>query len=128
MYHEAATLGYEVFCLGYVHQAGDLKNDFHNYIKRHGFEDVLEYQIEYAMRLIRNQGDLLYEEVHKLFSLCDEIEALRTLGCGADDAVLQEFYGSLKNWFRTNKKAAQHVAHAAFEEWQRSWWWYTDNL
>lgn len=53
--------------------------------------DVLATQPRYASRLARTPGTLLYEEVHKLFSLSGEIHTLRSLGIHADDGPVHQF-------------------------------------
>jgi hypothetical protein len=86
----AAELGYEVFLLSKELQSCNdpdgarLTRTYHEYVTNHKCFGMVQNQIEYAIRLASDQGDLLYEEMSKLFSLRDEIEALKTLGYVGD--------------------------------------------
>ncbi len=93
-----------------------------------GMEDVLANQVEYARRLASAPGELLYEEMHKLFSLCDDVRALRELGLTIGAKELEEMEAALRARFSAEPRHARQVAEDAVEDWNRDWWWYADNL
>lgn len=90
--------------------------------------DLLSHQIEYAIRLATDRRDLLYEEMHKLFSLRDEIEALRSLGLVVSEDVISKLEGALKYRFEREPKNARFVAENRHKDWKKDWWWYSVNL
>lgn len=88
-------------------------------------ENLFERQVKYALKLMKIRKTLMYEEVHKLFSLFDNIYCLNLLGFNLKGEGLIE-YEMLKNDFILNKaaKVAKLVSEDRFEEWKGNWWWY----
>jgi hypothetical protein len=70
----------------------------------------------------------MYEEMHKLFGLCDEIHALRSLGFSAETALLEKFERDVRARFIAEPKTARLAASYNVEPWNRDLWWYADNL
>src|SRR5947209_7012692 len=100
--YQAAALGYQLHML-MVCYGGDrdeelkgLAGAFRAYIENHHLEELVANQIEYVSRLINSGRKLEYEEIHKIFSLCDEIEALRRLGLECDDATYLQYQNGLR--------------------------------
>ena len=52
---------------------------------------VLVNQMEYAIRLAETDCELLYEELHKLLSLCDDVFVLEAFGMRADASLKAQF-------------------------------------
>jgi hypothetical protein len=96
-------------------------------LENRGFGNLLERHIKYAIKLASSEEELLYEEMHKLFSLCDEIEALRFLGLKVSPALEKELVKALRLRFKREKRKAHLVAEDRFERWKTGWW-YTENL
>lgn len=88
-------------------------------------ENLFERQVKYALKLMKARKTLMYEEVHKLFSLFDNIYCLNLLGFNLKGEGFIE-YEMLKNDFILNKaaKVAKLVSEDRFEEWKGNWWWY----
>ena len=85
MPHLASAVAYEFFLLLFVFnkKSATVENMLSAFKKRlfdWELEDLLHRQVEYANTLANSKGNLEYEEMHKLFSLCDEIHGLEKLG------------------------------------------------
>jgi len=131
---EVAELAFEVFLL-MLQDPGRTDSDitsvaegFQSYVRGYGQEEALQNQIRYAIRLATAKGDLLYEEMHKLFSLCDEIEGLRRLGFSVDEKTYTEFIEAARLRFRKEARKARLAAEHNVDEWNRDCWWYAENL
>ena len=128
--HQAVEIAFEVFYLSSISK--ELSNDqsrkligmLCNSLVRWEKEDILTNQIEYAIRLARSDGDLIYEEMHKLYSLCDEVHALQKLGLFSQTEDISEFDEAIRNRLRNQKKLGQMVVDDKAEEWNRHLWWY----
>jgi hypothetical protein len=90
--------------------------------------ELLANQTRYASRLASAPGKLIYEEIHKLFSLLDEVHALRATGHSADEALLQQMNVDVRARFAAQREEVRLVAEDRVEDWNRSFWWYADNL
>ncbi|WP_339683443.1 hypothetical protein [Gimesia maris] len=106
--------------------AQELRNGFLNYIEVHNFQDVLQRRIEYAIKLASAERDLLYEEMLKLFYLCDEIESLITLGLEVTQSEKNSLDQALKERFVKERRCARIIANQNCEPWNSQWWWYKD--
>lgn len=72
---------------------------------------LLSDSMRYATRLSAFPGDLSYEELHKLYSLCETVEALQALGfLVAKRAAEMEFKKSLSERLARDRNAAILVA------------------
>jgi hypothetical protein len=100
---------------------------FHAYVNDHKCEDAAGTQMEYAMRLIRAKGGLIYEEIHKLFYLCDQIESLKHVGMNVDEQEYRTFQEEMRKWCKRNARGARLVAEDCVEDWNENWWWYSEN-
>lgn len=124
----AAALGYRLFALAITQGSpGDeevegIVDEFRAYVKTHQLEDLLNHQIRYAMRL--TEGDLIFESMFQLFSLCDEIEALRQIGLEVDVQVYADFQSAVRERIQKQRKVANVAAGCLVEDWKRAWWWY----
>ena len=101
---------------------------FKSYLVQYDFVDLLDRQIDYALNLINFEGELEYEDIHKLFILCDEIEALRRLELNMDTRLYQSYQSSFREWFNKEPKLARIAASHIVEDWKRDWWWYREIL
>jgi hypothetical protein len=105
----------------------DLRGRFHETFG--GMEgEMLPSRIRYASRLASPPGELIYEEMHKLFSLLDDVYALRATGYSADQAALQQMDADVRARFAAQPEMARLVAEDRVKGWNRSCWWYADNL
>lgn len=132
--HQAATVAMNLFLLTQVHGLAEdprvtaLQDRFHEALGDRSLDTVLADQLDYASRLATAPGPLLYEEMHKLFSLADEIHALRGLGGVADDVRLRRFDSELRIRLAAQAGPAHLVAEDRAEDWNRDLWWYAENL
>jgi hypothetical protein len=131
--HQAAVVAMNLFLLTRVHgQAGDprvtaLQGRFREALGDRSLDEVLANQVDYASRLAAAPGPLEYEEMHKLFSLADDVHAMRSLGGTADEARLRRFGSDLRARFAAQRKLARQVAGDRVEDWNRGLWWYAEN-
>lgn len=91
-------------------------------------DDLVSRQMLYAIRIAQTAGKIEYEEMHKLFSLCDEIYALRKLGLAAASEMEREFETAIRQRFRKESAKARAAAEDRADEWNRKLWWYAENL
>jgi hypothetical protein len=131
-HYQAAAVAYEILATATTHgeldsQIPALRTRFLELLENRGFGNLLERHIKYAIKLASSEEELLYEEMHKLFSLCDEIEALRFLGLKVSPALEKELVKALRLRFKREKRKAHLVAEDRFERWKTGWW-YTENL
>jgi hypothetical protein len=131
---QASAAAMNLFLLSQVHHLGgdprvvELQERFAEALGDLSPEDVLTTQIRYASGLASAPGALLYEEMHKLFSLADEIYALRGLGYVADRELLSQLEIDLRARFADQPRPAHLVAEDKVEDWNHQLWWYAENL
>jgi hypothetical protein len=124
----------DLFLLSQVHGSAtdpavaNLLRGFREAVTRAGLGDVLNHQIAYASRLAGSLSPLSYEEMHKVFSLCDEIHALQALGYELPDDAAPRLETTLRHRFTMQRREARLVAEDKAKEWNRALWWYADNL
>jgi hypothetical protein len=134
LHGDAGAAAVPLFLLADVHQLrGDpqvreLIEQYFEKLKTSGREDVLAHQLRYASRLAQSAGDLGYEELHKLFSLLDEIHALRALGLQSNEADDERTDAGIRVRLARQRSMARQVAEDRAEAWSRSLWWYADSL
>ena len=131
--HQAAALAMQLFLLRLDpeenrSESQRLVDEFFRCVPLWGMEDLLSVQVEYARRLAASPGTLEYEEMHKLFSLCDEIQALKELGMRVTAAEMDNLEAALQARFRAEPKKARLAADDKVEDWTRESWWYAENL
>lgn len=129
--HQAAAIGMEVFALTeeLAHSdAASLISDFKAALQRWELQEVLANQVNYAVRLALDPHDLLYEEMHKLFSLLDEIHALGQIGLTVAPEMTEELNSAVRRRFEMQASVAALVADDRTEDWCQGLWWYADNL
>ncbi|MBQ0734834.1 hypothetical protein [Aquimarina celericrescens] len=76
MHHQASSIGYQLFLMKIIDGHSLADNLILKYKKRlvdWNLEDLLSKQVEYGIVIAESNENLEYEEMHKLFSLCDEI-------------------------------------------------------
>jgi hypothetical protein len=124
----------ELFLLAEVHGLAadpvvlDLLATFDAALHSVDMADVLERQLRYACTLANAPGTLLYEEMHKLVSLCDEVHALRSLGYHADQELIAQFEADVRARFAAERGTANIAAQHQARTWNRALWWYAENL
>ncbi len=129
--HDAAALSYDIckFALETGKElAAELSEEFRARVSQLSSEDILEQHIEYVVALATTERYLLYEELHKVFSLCDEIEALRFVGYSIDVQRLEQLNAALRDLFGREADRSRMVAEDKCEPWKSDWWWYRSNL
>jgi hypothetical protein len=131
---QAAAVAEELFRLAEVHGLAadpvvlELMARFDAALHDAGLADVLEHQLRYANRLANAPGTLLYEEMYKLFGLCDEVHALRSLGYQADQDLISRFEAAVRARFAAERGSANMAALHLARSWNRPLWWYAENL
>jgi hypothetical protein len=98
------------------------------YCATYGFDDLLANQMAYAVRLASAPRDLEYEEIHKLFSLCDEIEALRLFGFDVSEPQDSELFQAITGRFQRQPTKAKQVAKEIWKNRVPNRWWYLNAL
>ncbi len=132
--HQASAIAMNLFLLSQVHGLAEdprltaLREAFEHALQHADMTDLLARQIEYASQLATAGRSLLYEEMHKLLSLCDEIHALRALGFDVDQELLRRYEADVRSRFDGQRKQARMAAQDKVEPWNRNLWWYADNL
>lgn len=128
--YQAAALGYQLFSYFRVcpDDAAGLICEFHARLQLSGMSDVREQQMRYAAHLAAAPRLLEYEEMHKLLSLCDEIEALGALGLSASEHMKDEFENAVRERFHREPGKARMAAEDRVENWNRRFWWYAETL
>jgi hypothetical protein len=131
--YQAATIAFELFYLRIQDTKTNLKLEsllkkFLEKLSTLGLDNLHIIQADYAIRISNYGGKLEYEEMHKLFSLCDEIHAMDYLGLKLDQNKKRELEESLRSTFLRDKKNANIAAHQNVELWNKNLWWYVENL
>ncbi|MBG6130180.1 hypothetical protein IWQ47_001737 [Aquimarina sp. EL_43] len=130
-YH-ASSLAYDLLLLNNQSDKSqevlNMNSRFKERLFEWGLNDILNTQFRYAIRIANSEGVLEYEEMHKLFSLCDEIYALEILGISFDNSVKSEFITSVRKRFANERKKASMVAQDKIETWKSNLWWYNENI
>ncbi len=103
-----------------------LLNKYMKLIETLNFQNVLENQIKYAIRLAEFDGAFIYEDMFKLFCLCDEILSLRSVGFKVEEPLNKHLIDALKYRFKKEPKLAKIVAEDLYEDWKSDYWWYSD--
>lgn len=131
--HQASSLAMNLFRLSHVYRLADdprvrpMVLRFLELLTEPRFSDLLEQQIEYAMRIAQSRGSILYEEMFKIFSLCNEIHALQVLGLKVEREVCDAYERALRDRFSEQREDARHAAARFLEDWNRDLWWYVEN-
>jgi hypothetical protein len=123
--YQASAIVKLLFLLSSVYQLGEAFSAAYDAGLR---DELLANQVRYASRLATAPGKLIYEEMFKLFSLLEEIHALRVMGYAVDESLLQQMEADVRARFSEQRKLAQLIAEDGVKEWNRSLWWYAENL
>jgi hypothetical protein len=128
--HQAAAIGRQLHKLqsradlAMDRRIGMLVNRYFTLLSSWGLEDLLQRQTDYAIVLASAEGELEYEEIHKLFSLCDEISALESLGLKHDIAQRSRFESAVRKRFSDQSRVAELVAEDRGESGGAGKWWF----
>jgi hypothetical protein len=106
----------------------ELQSKFLEILNRSSILDLIQSQMNYAIKIADSPGELLYEEMHKLFSLCDTIYTLEYLGLNSDNHLKESYEKSIKMRFMREKKKAKMVAEDKLEDRKIDFWWYKEPL
>jgi len=112
----------------YGDRVASLHEKFMANLNRWDPEGLLRGQVDYATKLANWPGELLYEEMHKLFSLCDTIQALEGLGVEPRPELAESYAAAVRNRFTREPHKARLVAEDKLETWKAGFWWYAENL
>ncbi|MCG3192159.1 MAG: hypothetical protein DIJKHBIC_01395 [Thermoanaerobaculia bacterium] len=82
-------------------------------------------QVAYAARLARYPGELLYEEMHKLFSLSDEVESMLELDMSLTLDEKQDWLSAIRERLEREPEKARLVAEDTAKGWNADWWWHS---
>lgn len=132
--HQACSVAYDLFVLvfkfklGADNQVQGLVSKFISLLPDWDLEDLIVRQVHYAQRIADYDGKLEYEEMHKLLSLCDEINALEYLGLHFDDTLKLGFEESIRARFKRERRKAKLSAEDKLEDWKKEFWWYKENI
>lgn len=132
--HQACVIGYDLFLLAHLlklrsdPQVKDLISTFIHSLPTWSLNDILNRQVNYAIRIAESEDNLEYEEMHKLLSLCDEIYALEYIGLNFDKNLKNRYEESIRKRFSIEQKKARMASEDKVEDWQREFWWYKENI
>lgn len=128
--HQAAAIGLQLHKLqsrlgvAMDRRVEGLMNRYLSLLPAWGLEDLLQRQTDYAIEIASAEGALEYEEMHKLFSLCDEISALQALGLKSDSAQRSRLEAAVRQRFDVQRRVAQLVAEDRAEGRSTDKWWF----
>jgi len=130
---ESADLGYCI--LAYINKHPhdyatelELRRNYCKYLDYYNINNILYSQYEYAVRLAQDDSDLIYEEMMKLFSLCDNIEALAYYGFILSPSDRHDLTNALKIRFQIEPIKSHNIAELNVERWKSHWFCYKFNL
>jgi len=126
--HDAAATGQElaVAMMGLEDLEGaELRQAFLRTLEASEMTDILSNQMQYAVELATCRRELLFEEMHKLYCLLDEIEALRSFGLCADRTAVEELERAIKRRFEMEPRKARIAAQQNMADWSNDYWWYS---
>jgi len=83
----------------------------------------IDGHILYASKLASFEGELIYEELHKLVSLLEEIEALRLLGFTLAPEQFETLRSNVELRFASDHRAFLMVLEDRRAEWNSDWWY-----
>ncbi len=130
--HHVAVVGVNLFTLlhercGEVEpEIAELLSEFRAKLSAAGFDDIVTRQMNYAIRLANWPGELIYEEVHKLFSLCDAVHELSELGLAVDAGLKSEFEQAVRARSSRQARAMRLAAEDRVNDQNRERWWYVE--
>jgi hypothetical protein len=130
---QASEIVFKIFLLSQIYHLADdprvrgLLEIFHDTYGSQE-DELLPSRVRYASRLACAPGELIYEEMHLLFSLLDQIHALQAMGYSVDESLLQQMGAEVRKRFSAQRKMARLAAEDSAEEWNLPLWWYSDNL
>ena len=104
-------------------EVAEFYQQFWDKCRANGFDNLLEDQMSYGIRIARANGDVLYEEMHKLLSLCEDTYALEVLGFMVDQELRLEFVDAVRDRFSRQPRVARMCAEDKLKEWSRDLWW-----
>lgn len=90
-----------------------------------GLGDAAQRHAAYAIRLAQAEGELIYEEMHKLFSLIDNLENLLEFGFELDSHKLEEVHNVILARLSQQKRMARLVAEDKGKDDRRTRWHYS---
>lgn len=133
--HQPSSVARDLFLLSHVYGLADdprvrpMILRFFELLTEAGFPDLPEHQIRYAMRIADpSHAPILFDEMFKIFSLCDEIHALQMLDLQVGEELYAEYKETLRARFSLQKRDASHAAQKLVERWSKELWWYAENL
>lgn len=93
-------------------------------------DDMLPGRMRYAHRLSVAPGDLIQEEMHLLFNLCEYVTALRWLGFEVEEDVYDDYVDAVKQKLTDQRRLAKSVAEDLSTVHDEHHWWmsYVANL
>lgn len=132
--YEVAQIGRNLFLLTFVvrhHRDAEvaaLLSQFNTVVHSAGLLDLVARQMNYALRIAEADGELVYEELHKLLSLCDSVHGLAALGLPVDRQLQSRFENGVRTRLNRQVRAARMAAQDRVAEWSRLMWWYSELL
>jgi hypothetical protein len=128
-----SAIAYEVFSKLVISNISEidkarLRRNFIDAVEASGNDSMLNDTIGYAIHLSEYPGDLLYEEMHKLFSLSDEIESMILLGLKISTDLRDKLMAAVRSRIKSDSKKARLVAEDRFEKWKAEWYHYVISM
>lgn len=122
----AADVGVEVYLE--CNASSDAKEDAVERYRRALVEsnctDVLAQEFEYAISLALADGDLVFEEMCKLYALCETTVALSRLGLSCDAGLTAALPRALRVRIGRQRGVANAAAETTRRGWSKDFWCY----
>lgn len=132
--YQASLIGYKLYLLSLndkisTDELDILIRDYKTRLSVWGLVDLLDRKFDYAIKIadVRNET-IAFEEMFQLFSVCDEIFAMESLGLTFNVAKKQRYEKFVKNRIAKSKKVASIAAQKNMEPWNSNLWWYKEAL
>lgn len=131
--YQASWIGYDLYLAlvneNFSPELNLVKEAYKTQLSVWALDDILDRQLKYAIRIAETEEQAMeYEEMHKLFSLCDEIYALECLGLKFNPDLKKVYEQNIKDAINKNKKIASVAAKQNAEQWNIEFWWFKEAL
>ncbi len=125
-FHSMSTLALEIVLFLFRTKDNDveclLKREFLRVTIEHDLGSILNHQIQYANRIAESDS-IIFEEICKLLSLLEEIEALKYLGFTCPKEEIASLKKNVQGLITKKKKLARSIAKTYINEWNQGLWW-----
>ncbi len=101
----------------------ELADYFNDLISVNALEAAAERHVKYARRLLASNVSM-FEEVYKLFSLFEELEALKALGLKPPEKAEADMQTEFSKWYCNSQNYIRETAKMFHRPWTASYWFF----